>query len=269
MARMSIDDKVCRDPRITVLAEILGWSRRETVGCLVLDVWPICYDQECHLLSERSIDAAAKHVGFAKAMIEAELATLDRSGKLRVNGAKERIKYLNHKRRAGREGGIKSAYSRTKHIKQTSSTRGSTPQAAGNPSVPDLPSASASPPVPVPPPVLPERLAPHTPALRAFDAYFKATNNGASPTWDATKVSMLKTLVSKHTCAEVERRIANLSSAPPSFPAGPWDLGTFVQHFDKCAKPHAAKPANRSQSAFDLQMERVRQLEDEEKEGAA
>lgn len=137
MARMSIDDKVCRDPRITVLAGALGWSRRETVGCLILDVWPICYDQECHLISERIIDAAAGRDGFAQLMIECELATRDRSGKVRVSGAKERIEYLNHKKRAGRQGGIKSAISRDKYAKQTSSTGGSTTQAVGNPPVPD------------------------------------------------------------------------------------------------------------------------------------
>jgi len=38
MARMSIDDTIARDPRITVLAKLLGWTRRETVGCLVAEV---------------------------------------------------------------------------------------------------------------------------------------------------------------------------------------------------------------------------------------
>ncbi|MBA2718911.1 MAG: conserved phage C-terminal domain-containing protein [Chloroflexi bacterium] len=150
MARMSIDDKVCRDPRITVLAELLGWSRREVVGCLIVDVWAICYDQVTNLISERIIDAAAGHVGFAKAMIECELATLDRSGKLRVAGAGERIKYLSHKKRAGREGGLKNSESRTKVPKQTSSSRGSTPQAVGNPPVPDTASVPDVVPVPVP-----------------------------------------------------------------------------------------------------------------------
>jgi hypothetical protein len=145
VARMSIDDKVCRDPRITVLAATLGWSRRETVGCLILDVWPICYDQECHLISERIIDAAAGRDGFAVAMIECELASRDRGGRIRISGAKERIEYLNHKKRAGRQGGLNSANSRAKDIKQTSSTWGSTPQAVGNPSVPDPVPASAPP----------------------------------------------------------------------------------------------------------------------------
>lgn len=148
VARMSIDDMVGRDPRITVLAKLLGWSRRETLGCLVGEVWPITYDQRTHLISERVIDAAAGHEGFAAAMIEADLAARDRSGKVRVGGAKERVEYLNHKTRAGRQGGIKSAESRNKDPKQTPSTGGSTPQARGNPPVPDPSPASAPDPVP-------------------------------------------------------------------------------------------------------------------------
>lgn len=149
MARMSIDDMLSRDPRITVLASILGWSRRETAGCLVMDVWPICYDQRTHLISERVLDAAAGHVGFAKAMVEAELAEMDRSGKIHVRGARERIEYLERKRDSGRLGGIKSAESRLNDPKQTSSTGGSTPQARRNPPSP----ASAPDHSPAPPPV--------------------------------------------------------------------------------------------------------------------
>lgn len=145
MARMSVDDMVARDPRITLLASQLKWSRRETVGCLIADVWPICYDQRTWLLSERVIDAAAGQDGFAKALIECELATVDRSGKVCIKGAKERIKYLDHKTAAGREGGLKSAESRRKTPKQTSSNGGSTPQAAGNPPVPSPASASVPP----------------------------------------------------------------------------------------------------------------------------
>ena len=160
MARMSIDDMVGRDPRITMLAQTLGWSRREVVGCLVADVWPIVYDQRTELISERVLDAAAGHAGFAAALIECELATRDRSGKVVIRGARERIKYLDHKTEAGRQGGLKSAESRSKNSskrqargKQTSSSGeadvkhgGSTGQAAGNPPVPDtVPVPSLSP----------------------------------------------------------------------------------------------------------------------------
>lgn len=144
---MSIDDMVQRDPRITKLAQLVGWSRRETVGCLIVDVWPICYDQREHTISADLVDLAAQFTGFAAAMVSAELATWARGNrKIRVRGAQERIEYLNHKRSAGSVGGINSAKSRAKN----SSTDTYGAQARGNPSVPD--SASASAPVPDDPP---------------------------------------------------------------------------------------------------------------------
>ncbi len=145
MARMSIDDKVCRDPRIAMLAVAVGWSRRETVGCLVLDVWALCYDQETPLVSERLIDASAGLPGFAQSMIDCDLATRDRGGKVRVRGAKDRIKYLEKKRDAGREGGLKSAEVRAQGVKHPAKHTSSTGQAPGNPiaiaiaTVPDSP----------------------------------------------------------------------------------------------------------------------------------
>jgi hypothetical protein len=149
MARMSIDDKFLRDPRVRVLAKLCGWSVRETRGAL-LDVWAVTYDQVTPLLSGAVIDMAAEHEGFTEKLIEAELGARDRSGKVRIVGAKKRIEYLDHKKRAGRQGGLKSAEQRTKEVKQTSSSGGSTPQSAGNPiptaSVPDSASASAAPP---------------------------------------------------------------------------------------------------------------------------
>jgi hypothetical protein len=269
MARMSIDDMVARDPRITVLAKLIGWSRRETLGCLVGDVWPITYDQRTHLISERVIDAAAGLDGFAKAMVEAELATRDRSGKVRIGGAKERIKYLDKKTRAGREGGLKSAESRRKASKQTSSSGGSTPQAAGNPPVPDPSPVPVPDPSPVPVPEegdSPPARAPslqlelvkgkvdavakaakapteHQRAVAAFNAYYQRAHGGAKPTWGAKTGKLMSTLVKAHGVDEIERRIGILEANPPSFPKPPWDMPTLAQHFDKVA---SAATSNRS-----------------------
>jgi hypothetical protein len=156
MARMSIDDMISRDPRITMLAQALGWSRRETLGCLVGDIWPIAYDQRAWLLSEKVIDAAAGRVGFAAAMADCDLARRARGGKFAISGARERIEYLNKKKDAGHVGGIKSAESREKNSSKSQARAsgvlehgGSTPQARGNPIVPDTataPDAALSPP---------------------------------------------------------------------------------------------------------------------------
>lgn len=148
MARMSIDDMVVRDPRITKLGSILGWSRREVVGCLVLDVWPICYDQRESIIAADLIDIASGRVGFAAAMVDCQLATWARgNSKVRISGAQERIEYLDRKRRAGVVGGLNSAQSRAKNsstpppvLKHDSGSA----QALANPSVPS-PSPSPSP----------------------------------------------------------------------------------------------------------------------------
>jgi uncharacterized phage protein (TIGR02220 family) len=147
MARMSIDDMVQRDPRITKLSRLVGWSRRETVGCLVMDIWPICYDLRESVVAAELVDLAAGADGFAAAMVSSDLASWVRGNrKIRINGAQERIEYLDHKRKAGRVGGIKSAESRNKN----SSTDTDGAQARGNPPSPVPPSASASVPSPVP-----------------------------------------------------------------------------------------------------------------------
>lgn len=163
MARMSVDDMLGRDPRLMRLAKACGWSRRETAGCLVLDVWPLCYDREHHELADIDIDIASGVDGFAQLMVDAGLAVRVRRDRVRVAGAKKRIAYLRAKKAAGYAGGLKSAEARRKEVKQNASTgqaeskqTSSKPQAAGNPSVPSsvpapvLVPASASPPDPAP-----------------------------------------------------------------------------------------------------------------------
>jgi DnaT DNA-binding domain len=153
MARMAIDDSVQRDPRITKLANLLGWSRRETLGCLVQDVWPICYDQRTAEVVAELVDLAANRDGFSAAMVESGLAKWLRGNrKVAISGAGERIAYLDHKSEAGRVGGLKSGESRraklTNASKQTNHSFGSS-EARGNPPDP-VPS-----PVPDPVPVVP------------------------------------------------------------------------------------------------------------------
>ncbi len=283
MARMSIDDMVGRDPRVRLLAKSLGWSVRETVGCLVIDVWPICYDQMTHLISERVLDAAADREGFAEALIEAELAHRDRSGKVYVAGAKKRIEYLAAKQRAGHEGGVKSAESRRKTLKQTSSTSGSTPQARRNPPVPDsvpdsapapdlvlVPEYTASPPArepeepwwgnPTPKPEQPpkprrEPSGPHQTAIAAFDAYYRGEHGGAKPTWNPKNAKLMSQLVKAHGVEEVVRRIRILKTAPPKFPPAPWDMGVFSQHFDKLAAANHGRTETAVEVAYRIATE--------------
>lgn len=287
MARMSIDDMLGRDPRLLRLAKACGWSKRETAGCLVLDVWPLCYDRERHELADVDVDVAADMDGFAQLMVNAGLAVRAKTGFVRISGAKERIRYLQAKRDAGYRGGLKSGESRKKEPKQNSSTSeanskqtASKGQAPGNPSAPDLPSASAPvsasasalPSVSDPPPALvliPEGPAGPTraEAIDAFHRAFKKRANGAKPTWGAKQIGQVDGLLAKHSPAEVIRRTEILFNSPPAFLAGCQpDLSTLVLHFDKLAAP-AQERKSLAQSALDQQLERVRMLEEQEREG--
>lgn len=147
MARMSIDDKFLRDPRITQLALNLGMSRWEVMGRLIA-VYAVCYDLERDVLTCSQVDLGAQHPGFGDEMFACEL-TVNVRGGMRIKGAGERIAYLDAKREAGRLGGIKSGESRRIAAKQNRSNH----EARPNPPdpVPDLP------PDPVPDPVPEEK----------------------------------------------------------------------------------------------------------------
>lgn len=70
-----------------------------------------------------------------------------------------------------------------------------------------------------------------------FDALFRDANGGAKPTWGARQYVTMRQLVTKHGADEVEKRIVHMFTAPPRFPAPPYDLQTLVVHFDKFAQP--------------------------------
>lgn len=137
MARMSIDDKFLRDPRVKAMAAQLGVHPRHMRGWL-LEVFAVCYDLETDVLTPIIIDQAADHPGFADLLFSHDLATTARHG-LRIRGAKKRIKYLADKSESGRTGGVKSGESRRNHAE---AKRRSKREANGNPLplVPDLPS---------------------------------------------------------------------------------------------------------------------------------
>lgn len=140
MARMSIDDKLLRDPRAIRLGRAFGWRRQEAVGRL-MDVFSLAYDRERDVIAAADIDIAAEQEGFADCMIEVDLAEEVRGG-VRIKGAAERIAYLQGRHEAGRLGGLKSAETRRKKAQQKSKHTFDFHEAPGNP--PD--------PVPDPPP---------------------------------------------------------------------------------------------------------------------
>lgn len=114
MARMSVDDKAGRDPRISHLAKLQGWSIRETRGCLAFEVWPLCYDLASPYLRRLDLELATGSETLAQNMIAAGLATETRHG-LRIAGASERVEYLLRAKEAGRRGGKAPKKPRTKN----------------------------------------------------------------------------------------------------------------------------------------------------------
>src|SRR3990167_6038364 len=115
MARMSIDDRFLRDPRVVRLANAMGWNKYEARGRL-LEVYAIAYDMvdagHEAVLQADDIDIAASSEGLAKQMLAMDLAVEIEPGKFYIRGAKHVTEYLVDKREAGRLGGIKSGESR-------------------------------------------------------------------------------------------------------------------------------------------------------------
>lgn len=138
MPRMSIDDRAGRDPRFLHLAKLQGWTLREVRGCIVFEVWSLCYDRATPYLRRLDIELATGSDSLAQNMIAAGLATETRHG-LRIAGASERIEYLLRAKAAGRAGGKASGKSRASN--EPSRVPRTTVQGSANP--PDTPTASA------------------------------------------------------------------------------------------------------------------------------
>lgn len=254
MARMSIDDKFLRDPRVIRLGHAFGWRRQEAMGRL-LDVYAVSYDREMDVLSSDDIDVAAEHEGFSARMVEVGLGERVRSG-IRISGAAKRIAYLTGKHDAGRNGGLKSGESRRNSSKHSAKHAEKNPEARGNP--PDVVPDPVPDPVVVvvPDPVLvpdqeyspsaraaragaPGRLpsSDHALVVAAFHDRFLA-RYGSAPTWGSKQGSQVKRMLKAHPAAELVKRIAILFESPPAFLAScPPDMGTLEQHLDKLAAP--------------------------------
>lgn len=178
MARLSVDAELGRDTRLEDLAEFCGWSKRETAGCLQLDIWPLCYDRVTPNIPARDLERAAARGavspvlhpgGFVGALIAARLGRpstrhdthfvwikkdktelvlpwkdVEWRDRIYVTGAAERIAYLVKSEESGRTGGIKSAESRAKSSKGPLKGGARVHEAIGSRSVNPSASASAS-----------------------------------------------------------------------------------------------------------------------------
>jgi hypothetical protein len=73
--------------------------------------------------------------------------------------------------------------------------------------------------------------------IACFDQHYRDANQGAKPTWGSRQYVAMRQLVEKHGAPEVEKRITIMFTAPPRWPAPPYDLQTLASHFDKFATP--------------------------------
>ncbi len=75
-------------------------------------------------------------------------------------------------------------------------------------------------------------------AIAAFDTRFKSAY-GTNPSWEKKQFGQIKQLLKSHGREKVERHIANMFDAPPTWIKPPFDLGTLVSNFDKFTQPSA------------------------------
>jgi len=139
MARVNLDGKVWKDPRVKRLAKRRKWSVRETVGTLAA-VWDVAYDNKSAVMPVIDVDTAAETDEFAKDMTTADLATQQDAQSVRLRGVTDRIEYLLAQAERGRLGGR----ARTANAKRAPGGRlanGKQPPAL--PLAPDLPLAPA------------------------------------------------------------------------------------------------------------------------------
>lgn len=104
MARVNLDGKIWKDPRVRRLARRRKWSMRETVGTLAA-VWDVAYDSKSSIMSALDVDTAAETDGFAAELVLELLADQENAEDVRLRGIEERIQYLIAQAERGRQGG--------------------------------------------------------------------------------------------------------------------------------------------------------------------
>jgi hypothetical protein len=112
MARVNLDGKVWKDPRMKRLAKRRSWSLRETIGTCAA-VWDVAYDNKTPIMPRIDVDTAAETDNFADDMVAEDLATPVGANLLdvRLRGVTERIEYLLTQAERGRKGGFAKAAS--------------------------------------------------------------------------------------------------------------------------------------------------------------
>lgn len=250
-ASVRIEDEAFSDLRFDVLATLCQLADADHARGKMAVLWRQCTALSSYVLSEAMVRAVLGENG-PSALCEAGLGELAKDG-IRICGTRGRIEWLKKLRSNAKKGGLAKAAKRQPVGKPQGMPGGSQEPAKSLP--------PPCPPAPAPAPIQREEIVASPPArdfrlevvrakttseprdktppswqpaVDAFDGYFRASHGGARPTWGAKQIAMLKPLVQKHGAAEVVRRIGVARDNPPKFPPQPWDLRTFVAHFDNC-----------------------------------
>lgn len=107
MARVNLDGKIWRDPRVKRLTIHRAVSLRETVGTLAA-IWDVAIDSHSAIMLAVDVDAAAEASGYSADLVTFGLAE-DLGDRVRLRGVEERIAFLKTQAERGRLGGIQKA----------------------------------------------------------------------------------------------------------------------------------------------------------------
>ena len=106
-----MDSSIRTETRFRLVAEDLGVSFKELIGCVYL-AWLNCYERRTTCLSKREADASAEQTGFSDAMIANGLADDLGAQGVAFHGVEKRIEFLREQKEKGRKGGRKSGRAR-------------------------------------------------------------------------------------------------------------------------------------------------------------
>lgn len=125
MASVRLENDAWTDPRYDHLAQLVGLDDGDFARVRCMRVWSYCTDRNESVLSEAVVDVLGKHKGFARAMIEAQLAEETKRG-IRIKGSKGRIEWLASKRNNASKGGKAKASKRLASARESLEQKAST-----------------------------------------------------------------------------------------------------------------------------------------------
>jgi hypothetical protein len=104
VARINVEQKALSDPRYSVLGTLLGTSRHEALGLMIV-VWNECQERESYYLSGAILNGIFSRENAGHVLSKSELARDTETKGYYICGSKGRIEWLRKRRKEGRLGG--------------------------------------------------------------------------------------------------------------------------------------------------------------------